>query len=243
MKINIRLLSYIYIIKLTLSLVVSAQEINSIRYEYDNNIKKIEHIKAWAKDLSINNNGEENNEKLFLSLSDSLFFYITEKIFPAWYDTKWGFNGITRIPGEGEIACGSFVIFTLQDAGFNVPTEMYKQPSENIIKNLTLPKYIKRFPNKQTLEKIENWIRSMGEGLYIVGLDIHTGFIIFKDNKLTFCHSSYYNPPLSVVNQDFYEKSPLTDSNYRVIGKILTSEMIEIWLNNKEIKLRYNYFR
>lgn len=86
------------------------------------------------------------------------------------------------------------------------------------------------------------WIRSRGEGLYIVGLDIHVGFIIYRDNKITFCHSSYYNPPLKVVSQDALDKSPLTDSKYRVIGKILDDKMIVKWITEESFPVTFDYF-
>ncbi len=171
-----------------------------------------------------------------------IFSVLTDKIFPAWYGTKWSFNGTSRVPGQERIACGSFVVFTLQDAGFKIATRMYRQPAENIIKNLASPDNIRRFPNRAPMEKIIRWIRSKGEGLYIVGLDIHVGFIIFKNNRITFCHSSYYDPPLSVVNQDLTERSPLKDSSYRVIGKILDDRAVEKWINGEAFSLIYDYF-
>lgn len=172
-----------------------------------------------------------------------IFSALTDEIFPAWYGTPWAFNGTSRVPRQGSIACGSFVIFTLQDAGFRIPTRMYRQPAEYIIKNLASPANIKRFPNRAPMDKIVKWIQTKGEGLYIVGLDIHVGYIIYKNNKITFCHSSYYNPPQSVVNQALTEESPLTDSNYRVIGKILDDKAVEKWINGKAFTLVYDYFR
>ncbi len=105
----------------------------------------------------------------------------TNDILPAWYGTPWDFNGISRKPGRGEIACGSFVIFTLQDAGFKIPTEMYKLPAEKIIKKLCAPTDIKRFSNA-SMEKVRNWLLQKGDGIYIVGLDYHVGFTINKRN-------------------------------------------------------------
>ncbi len=172
-----------------------------------------------------------------------VFNMLTDSIFPAWYGTRWDFNGTTRVPGKGGIACGCFVIFTLQDAGFRIPSKMCQQPSENIIKNLARPGNIKRFSNSTPMDKIEAWIRKKGEGLYIVGLDIHVGFIIYKNDSITFCHSNYYSPPLSVVNQPLTEKSPLTDSQYRVIGKILDDKAIEKWIKGENFTQKYDYFK
>jgi len=119
---------------------------------------------------------------------------------------------------------------------------MARQPSEYIIKNLSDSMNIKRFWNRTPIENVDKWIRSKGEGLYIVGLDRHVGFIIFKDDKITFLHSSYYYPPLKVVNQNIMDKSPLADSKYRVVGKILDNQMIKKWIINESFVMTFNYF-
>ena len=73
-------------------------------------------------------------------------------------------------------------------------------------------------------------------------MDIHVGFIINQNDNITFCHSSYYDPPRRVVNQGLMEKSPLTDSGYRVIGKILDDQMIEKWISEESFPVTYDYF-
>ncbi len=176
-------------------------------------------------------------EKIIEQSREYLFKVFVDSLLPYWYGTPWDFNGVTREPGKGSIACGSFVVFTLQDAGFKIPTKLLQLASEKIIKYLSQPEDIRRFPNSAPMQKIEQWLRQKGEGLYIVGLDCHVGFIINKNGKLSFCHSSYFNPPLMVVNQDFNEESPLTYSRYRVIGKIFSNEMMKNWLLGKPITL------
>ena len=177
------------------------------------------------------------------AVRDSLLSYMIDDCFPAWYGTRWSFNGMSKTPGQGEIACGYFVIHTLQQAGFKIPSKMAQQPSENIIKNLVGNQGIKRFYNNAPMEKIVDWIHDRGEGLYIVGLDIHVGYVIYYHNKITFCHSSYYNPPLAVVNQGIEEKSPLTDSQYRVIAQLFNEKMMKKWIKGEEFPLNYDYFK
>jgi len=172
-----------------------------------------------------------------------IFSVLTDKIIPAWYGTPWDFNGISRVPRHGSIACGCFIVFTLQDAGFRIPTRIYQQSAEYIVKNLASPDNIKRFPNRAPMDKIVEWIRAEGRGLYVVGLDFHVGYIIYKNDKITFCHSSYYDPPLCVVNQELTEESPLRDSNYRVIGKVLDDGAVEKWINGEAFTLTYDYFK
>lgn len=186
---------------------------------------------------------EEEKFKIVQQSREYIFETLTDKIFPAWHGTSYGFHGISRTPRKGQIACGTFVVYILQDAGFEVPSKMAMQPSENIIKNLVEPSDIKRFWNSASMKRVLGWIWAKGEGLFIVGLDIHVGFLIYKDDKITFCHSSYYPQHRKVVNQDIMEKSPLIDSKYRVIGKILNDSMMIKWLNGEAFPVTYDYFR
>ncbi len=41
--------------------------------------------------------------------SAALFTYLDKDMPAYWDDTTWDFYGMSRIPGEGEIACGYFV--------------------------------------------------------------------------------------------------------------------------------------
>jgi hypothetical protein len=205
------------------------REINMKRAEYNNQYGKVI--------------GDEDKDKIIRESKSFIFKRLSENIFPAWYGTKWGFYGNSRIPGQGEIACGAFVVFTLQDAGFSIPSKMANQPSENIIKNLINPSDVKRFCNATPMEKVLDWVKSKGEGLFIVGLDIHVGFLIYKDGKVTFCHSNYYYFSCKVVNQEVTAKSPLTDSKYRVIGKILDDQMMRKWILNEGFPITYDYYK
>ena len=51
--------------------------------------------------------------------------------FEHWKGTPWDFNGTTRIPGQGTIACGYFVTTALQDAGFDLPRYRCGQMAES----------------------------------------------------------------------------------------------------------------
>lgn len=221
--------------------VAKAQDVNRLRNEYLSTKEEVTKKQNEFRDQY--NQVASNNERseIVHEVRSYIFETLTERIFPAWYGTPWGFNGTSRVPGERKIACGTFVIYTLQDAGFKIPSRMSRQPSENIIKNLISSADIKRFSNA-SIERVLNWIRTKGEGLYIVGLDIHVGFIINTGDKITFCHSSYYNPPMKVVNQDAMDRSPLVDSRYRIVGKILDDQMVTKWILGESFAITHDYF-
>lgn len=154
---------------------------------------------------------------------------VSKEIFLYWYGTKWDFNGTTRIPKKGNIACGYFVTNILTDLGFNIPRIKWAQSaSETFIKKLA-PNNIKRFLNKP-ISEIKEYLLKTGEGVYLVGLDIHVGFIIVDGDNINFIHSNYYHPEIGVMSENIDSKNPLRDSNYRIIGKLMTDEMIINWL-------------
>jgi hypothetical protein len=163
---------------------------------------------------------------------------IYSEFFPAWYGTTWDFNGTTETPGQGKIACGYFVSTVLRDAGVKVQrVKLAQQASENIILSLTTSAHIKRFrqtPISDFVEAVRNW----GPGLYVVGLDIHVGFILNVDGQVYFIHSSYIDP-YSVVKEPAGDSKILASSRYRILGKISADDQfIERWLRGEEIVTR-----
>ncbi|MGZ4076455.1 MAG: hypothetical protein ACXVDW_02755 [Bacteroidia bacterium] len=162
---------------------------------------------------------------------DYLFTVITEQLLPCWYGTEWNFNGITKIPKQGSIACGIFVTTVLSDAGFNLSRIACGQlASETLIKKLT-PE-IKRY-YKADMKKVIDYLNGEPDGLYIVGLDTHIGFIKKSGKTLEFIHSNYYYQNEKVMAQSLTCVNPLTDSSYRIIGKILQDDMMKKWILNE----------
>ena len=151
-------------------------------------------------------------------------------LFEFWYGTPWDFYGTTETPGHGKIACGYFVTTILRDLGLKVQrTKLAQQASENIIRSLTTDAYIKRYRLKPINDFVED-VRKAGPGIYIVGLDVHVGFIINVNDEVYFVHSSYMDP-LCVVKERALESKILTASKYRVLGKISADdELILKWL-------------
>ena len=162
-----------------------------------------------------------------------LFKTMTADVFPAWYGTKWAYHGTTEEPRKGKIACGYFVTTTLRDLGFRVPRIRWAQlPSETMICEMTTRIHIKRY-RFADIGHIESEIKSWGDGLYVVGMDSHTGFIVNENGKCRFVHSDYFNPLGGVVSEPLNSDNPLRASKYRVIGKVLTDEMVRKWLREE----------
>lgn len=163
---------------------------------------------------------------------------IIEDLFPCWIGTPWDFNGVTQKPGEGQIACGYFVSTVLRDAGFNVErAKLGQQASQIIIKTMTTDDQIKITSNS-SMKNMEEVFKNRGDGLYIVGLDSHAGFVTVKGTTMTFVHSSYYTPPRAVCAEPIQGKNPFADSAYRVIGKIPSDESLKRWIKGEKIEIR-----
>lgn len=153
--------------------------------------------------------------------------------FEHWNGTPWDFNGITRTPREGTIACGYFVTTVLQDAGFDLPRYKWAQlAAEPMIRKVApVGKAFRDAP----VATVEAWLRVQGDGLYAVGLDNHVGFIRVKSGEARFVHSNYYHPEIGVMAEPLEGRNPLADSRYRYIGKLLDDRMVENWLAKRPL--------
>ena len=208
-------------------LIVVFQSYSQVKQDYDGLKKRIE-----DKRLSIYQeykSADSLKQDSLLKIADNFVVKILiDSIFPAWYNTPWDFNGHTTTPQKGKIACGYFITTTLNDAGFNIPRIKWAQMvSEHIIHKLTTD--IKRF-HKAQMSDIVKYINNKGNGLYIVGLDDHVGFISKQGVKLQFIHSSYYKPQTGVMAEPLIGWNPLHYSKYRIIGKILDNDMLRKWI-------------
>jgi hypothetical protein len=160
---------------------------------------------------------------------------IYDDLFPAWYGTPWDFNGISEIPRQGKIACGYFVSTVLRDAGYKVErVRLAQQASENIILSLTMDSFVRRF-RRVAIGDFVKAVKEWGPGIYIVGLDIHVGFIVNTGDEVYFVHSSYVEPYM-VIREKALESRILAGSNYRVLGNVFADDaLISAWLTRKAI--------
>jgi hypothetical protein len=164
--------------------------------------------------------------------------YLTEQlignVFPAWYGTPWDFNGTSQTPGEGLIACGYFVSAPLIHLGFKFNRiKMSQQASSRIILSfIEKPTLIRthQITIYEFLDKVEH---EQGNGIYIVGLDTHTGFLHVKDGQYRFIHSSYFPMKRYVLSEDAIGLNPLSISKWRYAGKLFAPHMIKKWLNEQ----------
>jgi hypothetical protein len=110
--------------------------------------------------------------------------------------------------------------------------KMAQCASEEMIKSLTLKKN-RYYLSSISLTEFEKKLKSMGNGLYVIGLDNHTGFIFVSSEGNYFIHSTGWFP-FKVVKDKVSESSVLSKSKYRVLGKISDDEtFLKNWVENE----------
>ncbi len=172
---------------------------------------------GWAK------LAKPQKEKLFTNA-------VIKNIIPSWIGTAWDFNGISQTPQKGSIACGYFVTTVLRDGGLNLERVKLAQcASEQMITTLVQPKYIQRFSHI-AMDNFITAIQQQGYGLYIVGLDNHTGFIYNDGREIYFIHSTFVGTR-NVQQEKAAASWVLQQSKYKVLGKISADEkVLERWM-------------
>ena len=157
---------------------------------------------------------------------------VTNTIAPAWLGTKWDFNGITEVPQQGKIACGYFVTTVLRDAGLPIARVKLAQcASEQLVTTLVQDKYVKRFSNID-MDNFMAYLKLNGFGLYVIGLDNHTGFIFNDGLDIWFIHATFIGTG-DVQKEKAATSIILKNSKYRIVGKISADEkVLETWIDS-----------
>lgn len=165
-----------------------------------------------------------------------LYRTLTDSIFTYWYGTVWDFNGITEKPKQGKIACGYFVTTTLKHCGFSLPrVKLAQQAASIIIRTLCPKKSIKTY-NK--LEKLKAYLDTQPEGIYIVGLDTHVGYLWNTRQELYFVHASYSGNK-QVSKELWNESIVLGKSKLFVVGNLLDNvDLMNHWIKGTDIVMK-----
>ncbi|QGW28172.1 hypothetical protein [Phnomibacter ginsenosidimutans] len=139
-----------------------------------------------------------------------------------WAGTRWDYNGTTRTPKEGSIACGYFVCTVLKQLGFDIPVVKYSQASSSVMIK-ALCRNIQRFGSYATfISYMENWPANTA---YIVGLDFHTGFLVKTKTATSLLHS-YYIYKVGVIKEDIHTADALSSSKSFMVGEISSSQKL-----------------
>lgn len=184
-------------------------------------------IKNIKQSLSTKKASKAELEKTFLHL-------ICHKIIPYWYGTDWDYNGTTEVPNEGSIACGYFVTTVLKHVGVRIDRKKMAQcASEKMIRSLVSKSNVFYLSHMSILD-FQDHLKKHSKGLYVIGLDNHTGFILYTKEGCYFIHASG-TYPFQVVKEKVIDSSVLSHSKYRVLGNLSADEdFLKTWLQYQQ---------
>lgn len=162
---------------------------------------------------------------------------VADSLLVCWYGTGWDFNGTTTCPRQGNIACGYFVTTVLKQAGFNISRSFLAQQASSVMIRTFCPgDKVKTITNNQT-QKLFDHLKSKPDGIFLLGLDNHTGFVIKKNGKLNFVHSNYLDDVDKVVCEPVEKSSIIQSNGFFVAGELLYSDETMIkWMKGEKIE-------
>lgn len=70
--------------------------------------QKFNKIKDETKSHYIAEISIEKQNKILANAFQKIFSIFCEELLPAWFGTEWGFNGVSRIPGEEKYCMWQF---------------------------------------------------------------------------------------------------------------------------------------
>ena len=197
----------------------------------ENHLKNYNNLKQTIrnKKTQLKNRNNINEQQKVELAQQYISNYLIDSIFHYWEGTKWDFNGHTKEPKNGKIACGYFITTTLKDIGIQLERiRLAQQASAVMINQLCKTSSIKKFT---TMDKLNQYMEHVGENeILLVGLEFHVGFIFKRNNKNYFAHSNYIGSE-GVMVEIANQSSALKSSNFYMIGNLTKNEnFIQNWL-------------
>jgi hypothetical protein len=203
---------------------------------YHRTIAALSHERAALADAWRAAGDEGERRALRARATGLLIRRLRDQLLPAWNGTPWSYSGTATAPGERPIACGYFVSTTLEHAGLAVERRpLAQQAAEDIILTLVPESRIARF-KRIPLDVFVAAVARQGDGLYLVGLDYHVGFLVVTGGQVFFHHAS--NLAGAVVREPALTSAALTRSSYRVVGKLFDATLVEAWIEGRSIRTR-----
>jgi hypothetical protein len=140
-------------------------------------------------------------------------------LYSKWHGTPWDFNGTTEIPGQGSIACGYFVTTVLRDMGCNINRiKLAVCPSLQMMKSLSSHQIISNLSNLDAAG-FNDYFNKQGKGVYVIGLDYHTGIIV-NDGTETWLIHSYYVRRQGVIKEPISTSGALRSSKTKWVTSL-----------------------
>jgi hypothetical protein len=168
---------------------------------------------------------------------------IIEELFPAWLGMPWGMGSdstATRPHEPGmKVGCSYFVTSVLLSVGVQLENRFTfaQAPAIHIQRSLA--------PDQDSLhryfsipaERLRDHIAALGDGLYIIGLDTHVGFVVVRDKEVRFVHASYTEDRV-VSDELLVESTAIANSRpkgYFVTPLFQDGRLVDLWLRGQSV--------
>lgn len=212
-----------------------SHEKNNLNQNYDNRTYEalkadLLKVKKGFKSAVISMPIKELND----SIVDFWVRSIGNDIYKKWEGTPWDFNGVTETPKVGNIACGYFVTTVLRDMGVKLNrVKLATCASLQMMKSICPTQKIQNLSYK-SYDEFDDYIKVNGKGVYIIGLDFHTGFLVNDGYENWFIHSNYIKRE-GVTKETILNSVALKGSKTRWVV-CLTKDKVFInnWLKDRE---------
>lgn len=112
-------------------------------------------------------------------------------------------------------------------ASGSTATRLAQSASERIVRTLAPAEEVIRLGSGDVGAVLDR-VRARGEGIYLVGLDYHVGFLVHRGERMELCHASYL-PPVKVVCEPAAEAGAFV-SSVHVFAPLLSDATVERWL-------------
>lgn len=172
---------------------------------------------------------DQSNQNIKDSITSFWIRMIGSDLYAFWKGTPWDFNGTSQTPGKGAIACGYFVTTLLRDIGLSINRKQLSiMASSEMMKKLCPGQRINRLNEADT-----NWfnkLKNEGRGVYIIGLDYHTGFIVNDGLEIWFIHSNYFGKQGVIKEKAAYSRALIYSNTKWVISLTNDQGFIQYWL-------------
>jgi hypothetical protein len=168
---------------------------------------------------------------------------LVDVLMPAWLGTRWAFHGTADEPHAPEgIACGYFVAAILQHASVLLESRkaFARSTALTIARSLVSPGPAHHRVFSVPAVELRDKVRSFGDGAYLLGLDVHVGFVVVRGDAVRVVHASYTGRRV-VSDEPITECEAIERSRplgYHVTALFADDALTRDWLTRRTIPLR-----
>lgn len=172
---------------------------------------------------------------------------LVDDIFPAWMGTPWhmGKDDDAGMPHQAgkRVSCSMFVTAALQNVGLRLDSRVrWAQAPALYIQRSLAPRRsdLHRFLSIPPRE-LAGRLSKLDDGIYVVGLNCHVGFILIREGEARFIHSNYVDPDEGVTGEPVAESDAIANSQgtgYWVTPLFQDDRLIKFWLEGRAVPLQ-----